>query len=467
MVISFMNSRFTSILPGHVMNALRTSKAEVNERLKMFQHYGFFRRISPKLKTWTRRSDYNRNGYDLPEDLRAALARIRELRRIETNTIDNSFRIAFFSYTIPRTDGTSSAFRLYNILKILLKNRYKIDFLYCARLWNDSKYIKSFVGDINFTHLPLDIEDYLNFIADKNPDFIWITELWRMSYAEFMTKFSRGVRQSCSSSKLIVDTIDFHYKEFYRKYKITQNPDDLKRAKNFLKYEEILYRQADIVFVVSNDEKRDVQDNISGISRIEVIPNVHEISDNTRSFYERRNICFVGHFGNKHNLDAAIYFDEKIFQLILERDSTVKFHILGYGAEKYKNRFKSPNVKVIGGLKYLQEALQNYRLFVCPMTYGAGMKGKIGGAVAAGVPVVTTPIGAEGFPFRDGEECFIADCPEEFAEKCSQCLEDPALWNNFSVKSRLMIAENFSPGAVARKLNKILLNNTNSIAIRI
>ena len=461
MVISFMSSRFTSILPGNFMNVLRTLKAEVIERLKMFQHYGFFRRISPELETSIRRSSYNRNGYDLPEDLRAALARIRELNRIKTNTSNNLPRIAFISYTIPRTDGTSSVFRLFNILQILLKKRYKLDFLYCARLWNDSKYIKSFEGDISFTYLSLDIENYLNFLADKNPDYIWITELWRLSYVEFMSKLSRGVKKNCASSKLIVDTIDFHFKEFYRKYKITQNPDDLKRANEFLYYEEILYRQADIVFVVSKDEKRDVQDNISDIKRIEVIPNVHEISDFTRSFYKRRNICFVGHFGNKHNLDAAIYFDKKIFQLILEKDSRVKFHILGYGAEKYKNTFKSPNVKVIGGLKYLQEALQNYRLFVCPMTYGAGMKGKIGGAVAAGVPVVTTSIGAEGFPFRDGKECFITDCPKDFAEKCKQCLEDPVLWHSFSVKSRLVAAENFSPGAVARKLENIFFNTTN------
>ena len=438
------------------MNVLRTSKAEINERLKMFQHYGFFRRISPKLKTWLRRSSYNRNGYDLPEDLRAALMRIRELSKIETHTIDNLPRIAFISYNIPRTNGTSSEYRLFNILKILLRDRYKIDFLHCARLWNDSKYIKSFEGEISFTHLPLDIEDYLNFLSDKNPDFIWVTELWRMSYAEFMTKLSQGVKQRCSLSKLIVDTIDFHYKEFYRKYEITQNPDDLKRANEFLKYEKIMYRQADIVFVVSEDEKRDVQDSISGIGRMEVIPNVHEISDNTRSFYERRNICFVGHFGNKHNLDAAIYFDEKIFQLILEKDSTIKFHVLGYGAEKYKNSFKSPNVKVIGGLKYLQEALQNYRLFVCPMTYGAGMKGKIGGAVAAGVPVVTTSIGAEGFPFTNGEECFITDSPGEFAELCNQCLTDPALWYRLSVKSRLKFAENFSPGVISGRLKEVL-----------
>ena len=129
---------------------------------------------------------------------------------------------------------------------------------------------------------------------------------------------------------------------------------------------------------------------------------------------------------------------------------------MGYSADKYKKRFESSNVKVIGGLKYLEEALTYYKLFVCPMTYGAGMKGKIGGAIAAGVPVVTTAIGAEGFPIRDGEECFIADSPTEFAEKCNQCLSDPVLWYNFSVKARLMVAENLSPSAVAKKIRKVL-----------
>ena len=300
------------------------------------------------------------------------------------------------------------------------------------------------------------MKTYTKFLADKSPDYIWITELWRMNYVNFMTKLSTRVKQDCHSSKIIVDTIDFHFKEFYRKYELTHFPDDLKRANEFLKHEEILYRQADTVFVISEDEKKDIQDNISGIKRIEVIPNVHEILENTRSFNKRRHICFVGHFGNKHNVDAAIYFNEKIFQLILEKNSNVEFHVLGYGAEKYKNSFKSPNVRVIGGLKYLQDALQNYRLLVCPMTYGAGMKGKIGGAVAAGVPVVTTAIGAEGFPFTDGEECFIADSPEEFAERCNQCLTDPALWHRLSVKSRLKIAENFSPGVIAGKLKDVL-----------
>ena len=152
------------------------------------------------------------------------------------------------------------------------------------------------------------------------------------------------------------------------------------------------------------------------------------------------------------------YFIENIFQPILKRNPRVEFHVIGQSSEKCKKAFESPNVKVIGSLKDLQKALTYYKLFVCPMTYGAGMKGKIGDAISAGVPVVTTSIGAEGFPVTDGVDCFIADSPVEFAEKCNQCLNDPSLWHNFAVKSKLMLAENFSPSVIAGRLKEVLSN---------
>lgn len=392
----------------------------------------------------------------IPAELAASLIKIRDLYTIDKRVFENPPKMTFISYRIPRPDNTSSELRLLHILKILLKNNSKINFLHCTESWNDSKYIKTFGGDIDFTHLPLNLKEYVQFIADNKPQYVWITELWRMNYVKFITKLVEELKTSCPSSKLIVDTVDFHYKEFQRKYELTGDSDDLTRANKFLENEKILYRTADTVVVISEEEKKDIQNKISCIKKIETVPNIHEILDAARPYNERKNICFVGHFGNKHNVDAVIYFIENIFHLILEKNPGVEFHVLGYSSDRYKKRFESTNVKVIGGLKYLEEALTYYKLFVCPMTYGAGMKGKIGGAIAAGIPVVTTSIGVEGFPFMDGEECFIANSPKDFAEKCNQCLEDPVIWHNFSIKARLMIAENFSPAAVARKLKKTL-----------
>jgi glycosyltransferase involved in cell wall biosynthesis len=253
-----------------------------------------------------------------------------------------------------------------------------------------------------------------------------------------------------------MDTMDFHFKEFIRKYEYTKDPKDLILANEFLKYEKILYLAADTVVVISENEKRDIQDKIPGINNIQVIPNIHQISISTRPYHKRRNICFVGNFGNKHNVDAVRYFLKNIYEFVAQKNPREHFHILGMSSEKYRKEFSRSNVKVIGQLKNLHKALTYYKLFVCPMTYGAGLKGKIGEAIAAGAPVVTTPIGAEGFPVIDGEECLIASSIQEFAEKCNQCLDDSRLWNSLQLKSKLMLVENFSPFAISTRLRNIL-----------
>ena len=454
----------------HFIQILRESKLEIKERLKMQRYYGTSQSPLTMLKTIcsgfpaydnNRPLDQHNGEYHddtIPAELDALLIRIRDLNKTNRRIFDTPPSVTFISYTIPRLNSTSSEFRLYHILKILLENNCKIKFLCFTERWNDSRYIKTFKGNIDFTHLPLDLEEYAQFVTDNKSQYVWITELWRMAYVKFITKLIVKLKTFCPSSRLIVDTIDFHYKEFQRKYELTRDSEDLRRAIEFLEKEKVLYQTADTVVVISDAEKEDIQDNITGIQKIEIVPNIHEIPYNTRPYSQRKNICFVGHFGNKHNVDAVTYFLENIFRFILEKNPTVEFHVLGYSADKYKKRFESSNVKVIGGLKYLEEALTHYKLFVCPMTYGAGMKGKIGGAVAAGIPVVTTSIGAEGFPFKNGEECFIADSPKEFAERCNNCLEDAILWHTFSIKSRLVMAENFSPAAVSEKLKKVFSN---------
>jgi O-antigen biosynthesis protein len=452
------------------IDTLRESKLELKERLKMQRFYGTSQGPVATFKTVCSGFPFSKNSWRLEQEqelyqddiisetLNAQEKRIRELCKNNKRIFDNPPEVTFVSYSIPRLNSTSSSFRLCQILKILLENHCKINFLYCMESWNDSKLIKTFKGDIDFTHLTLNLEDYDRFVADKAPQYVWITELWRMNYVKFITKLVRELKSSRPSSKIIVDTVDFHYKEFQRKYELTEDPEDLKRADEFLKNEKLLYREADCVVVISQEEKKDIQDKIPNIKKIEVVPNVHKIPYNVRPYSRRKNICFVGHFGNRHNVDAVTYFIENIFHLILEKNPGVEFHVLGYSADRYTKLFESANVRVIGGLKYLEEALTYYRLFVCPMTYGAGMKGKIGGAIAAGIPVVTSSIGAEGFPFRDGEECYITDVPSEFAERCNQCLEDCITWYNLSIKSRLVMAENFSPSSVSHKLKKVLSN---------
>ena len=402
-------------------------------------------------------------GTDSDNQLQSVLKdeqnQIIELNKIKKDLFTDPPKIIVISYRIPHPNMTASECRLFNVLKILLKNNCKIKFLYCTERWDDRKYKKMFEGDIAFQHIPLNVPEYVEFISNENHEYIWITELWQIKYLKFITKLIEALKISHVNTNLILDTVDFHYKEYQRRYEMFGDSKDLMRANEFLSEEKMLYRNADTVVVVSEEEKNDIQNKIFGVRNIEVVPIIHEISHTTNFYNNRKNICFVGNFGNNHNVDAVRYFIDDILHLILKDNPVIEFHIIGNYSEKYKKEFNSHNVRVIGRLKDLHKALKSYKLFVCPMTYGAGMKGKIGEAISAGTPVVTTTIGAEGFPVKNGDECLIADLPEEFAEKCNQCLKDSVLWHRLQMKSRLMMAENYSPGVIEKKLKNVFRHN--------
>ncbi len=319
-------------LTHDLLQVLRTIKAELKERAKMLRYYGLsaiaLNNFHPlrlfsndDLPGRMEKKEGKVYGNQVSGNLQNEINRIRELNEIQKNLFIKPPSITFISYAIPRINSTSSDFRLFHILKILLQNNCRINFLYCTKLFNDAEYIKSFKGNIEFNHIPLKNDDYENFIAALSPEYVWITELWRMSYTRSMAELSSRLKTSCPSSVLIVDTVDFHYKEFYRKYELTNDNDDLKRANEFLEYEKILYRAANVVVVISDDEKSDIEMKISGIKRIEVVPNIHEIQLDSRPLRDRKHICFVGHFGNKHNVDAVKLFIRDIWPYILCKKS--------------------------------------------------------------------------------------------------------------------------------------------------
>jgi glycosyltransferase involved in cell wall biosynthesis len=168
------------------------------------------------------------------------------------------------------------------------------------------------------------------------------------------------------------------------------------------------------------------------------------------------HFAFLGNYNVNHNCDGVGWFAREVFPHILKRLPDAEFHILGMHAERVFTVPPGGPIKVRGYVRDVEEALQEYRVFVCPLTYGAGMKGKLGSAAAAGLPFVTTSIGAEGMPLEDGVNCFIADDPEEFALKCVHLHRDPVAWWNFSLKSRRMIAGQARIRSVSEQLLELV-----------
>ena len=81
-------------------------------------------------------------------------------------------------------------------------------------------------------------------------------------------------------------------------------------------------------------------------------------------------------------------------------------------------------IELKGFVEDVREPLGRYAVFVCPILSGSGVRVKLLEAFAAGIPVVSTRLGAEGLATKDGDICALADEPEAFAERTLDLLTD-------------------------------------------
>jgi O-antigen biosynthesis protein len=86
---------------------------------------------------------------------------------------------------------------------------------------------------------------------------------------------------------------------------------------------------------------------------------------------------------------------------------------------------ESEAIEMIGFVEDVREPLMRYSVFVCPILAGSGVRVKLLEAFAAGIPVVSTRMGAEGLADKDGDICALADDPASFAAHVVHLLRHP------------------------------------------
>ena len=92
----------------------------------------------------------------------------------------------------------------------------------------------------------------------------------------------------------------------------------------------------------------------------------------------------------------------------------------------------------------MRDLFDHVRVFVCPLRYGAGAKGKIMSALAYGLPIVSTAIGVEGAGLEDGEHVLVADEAEDFAATVLRLYNDVTIWNRLSIAGQSLLEDKFS-----------------------
>lgn len=158
---------------------------------------------------------------------------------------------------------------------------------------------------------------------------------------------------------------------------------------------------------------------------------------------EELSVVFVGDYTYPPTHDAAVHLLTEIWPRVADRYSAARLSFVGRGPSDEIRRLAAgrTRVDVTGFVDSIRDTLDAADLFVCPLRVGGGVKLKMLEAVTRGVPVVTSPVGAQGFPGGITAQMAVHDEPEAFAGAVVALLEDATSRDRRSRAQRAAAAE--------------------------
>ena len=257
-----------------------------------------------------------------------------------------------------------------------------------------------------------------------------------------------------------LDTVPNFMKKFmlikYVKLSVVKN-----EIKLLNKYELEIGTACDATVFVAQKEADDFNNEI-GVRKAHAVP----IGVDTEYFSYRKcgdegNIIgFLGALNVAHNENAVRHFIIDIFPNIIKKIPDAKFLVIGGGASDDLMSLQNDNIIFTGRVDDVRDYLEKCKVFVCPMTFGSGIKTKNLEAMAMGLPVVTSSIGAENIDAKDGIDWVVVYKDNMFADKIVELLIDDHARKVISKNGSKYIQKNFTWNIAVNNFKELLSVNT-------
>ena len=266
------------------------------------------------------------------------------------------------------------------------------------------------------------------------------------------------LRSRLPDSRILFDTVDLHYLRQLREAELSGDAAQLRAAQQVRRDELHLIAHCDCTWVVSTVEREQLRDLLPE-ARIDILPTIHATEDRVADFDTRRDIVFVGSNRHPPNVDAALWLANEIYPRVRARRPDIRLRLVGdYAPPAVSALAERDGIVALGFVADLDALLDQTRINLAPLRFGAGVKGKISHSLARGLPVVATSCAVEGMHLHGDQEVLVADEAAAFAEAVLRLYDDRSLWQELSRRGQQHIRQFFSRD-VARKAIRDLLDS--------
>lgn len=364
----------------------------------------------------------------------------------------NDLRALIIAPTLPEFDREGGSRDIADMIGFLAEANWSVTYVTRADEGGD-RYLRQLrragvTVDVAPTGLPAAV-------LDGDPPDVVVIAFWHL--AEELLPL---VRRSWPAARVVVSSIDLHFvRESRRIFGAVARGDrsfllDGYYADRFAR-ELNTYAAADAVLAVSEKEATLVSD-LTGDSRLgSWVPVTQGEERSTVPFAERKGLLFVGNFQHAPNVEAVEHLCREIASRI--HPDVLAEHpllIVGNAPDDRVRRTvaATPGARLVGWVPSLTPYLHRTRVSLVPLLHGAGVKGKLVRALAAGTPTVSTSIGVEGLGLTAGRHVLVADEPDDFAAAVERLVGDEPAWNAMASIGQDHIAEIHGPAAVSKRM---------------
>ena len=331
----------------------------------------------------------------------------------------SSSNLLIIGFVWPEPKSSAAGSRMLQLIEQFQKQGYQITFA-CAANTSDNTYDLTQLG-IQTQAIALNDDSFDSFITALKPEVVL--------FDRFMIEEQYGwrVAEHLPDALRILDTEDFHGLRKARQQALKEGVTmTMTHLQNDTTKREIasIYR-CDLSIMISEAEIDILtsQFNID-TSLLCYLPFLLEainenIIERRPTFYERNHFITIGNFLHPPNYDAVVHLKNDIWPLIRKDLPKAELHIYGaYPSQRVMQLHKPSEGFLIKGFAVdVNEVMQQARVCLAPLRFGAGLKGKLVDAMQNGTPCVMSSIAAEGMFGAMAPNGFIETRVEDFAER--------------------------------------------------
>ena len=223
-------------------------------------------------------------------------------------------------------------------------------------------------------------------------------------------------------------------------------------AKRIQKFEIKILNQFDHVLATCKEDYKTIQ-NLLPKATIHEIPNGVNYPDKVK-ICKGESLLMVANFDYAGNEEGINWFCDHVWPIIKEKNDNINLNLVGKYPERLKDRIKNePRISLMGLVSTLDQYYENVACVIIPLFNDGGTKTKLLEAMAYGVSIVSTSIGAKGF--SDVSTIKISDEPISFAQSILDVI-DQDINKDDLLEGRRLIKDNFTWEKIGDKLNDTL-----------